>query len=179
MVESMMMITNVQVSSNLGCTLDVMELGNKCLNVIYDPARFSALRMEHRTCTSKCLVFKTGYVCCHGKSYKEARSNLRKYARIIQKKGYHIRLGTIRVVNVSFMHNLGGPIEFSSVRECFPQLEYEPEIFPSGASLKLGDIHVNIFKSGKVTAVGLKNETVPQCLKNLISSLERLVATRV
>lgn len=172
-----MKTTNVTVKSSLGCKPELMYLSETLCNVVYNPSRFSALRIEHRMCTSKCIVFTSGYICCHGPSYKEARSNLRKYARLIQKKGYDVKLDNIKLMTVSIMHDIGVPIDYNALKETFNALSYEPEIFPSGACLKLGRIHVNIFKSGKITAVGLKSEKIPRCLRRLISTLKYLPAT--
>ena len=169
-----MKTTNVTVKSHLGCELDLTHLSDVLNNVIYNPSRFSALRIEHRKCSSKCMVFRTGFVCCHGTNYREARSNLRKYARIIQKRGYPVKLDRIVLMTVSVVHDIGLPVDYATLKETISSLSYEPEIFPSGACVKLGRIHVNIFKSGKITAVGLKSEKIPKCLRNLISILKSL-----
>ena len=167
-----MKTTNVTVKTHLGCSVNLKHLCKSISNTVYNPSRFPALRIEHRSCTSKCIVFRTGYVFCHGSNYQHARSNVRKYTRMIQKRGYPVKLSKISIISVSVTHDIGLRMDYTTLKETFHTLSYEPEIFASGASLKLGRIHVNIFKNGKITAVGLKSEVVPRCLKNLISTLE-------
>ena len=65
-------------------------------NAEYNPKRFAAVIMRIREPRTTALIFSSGKMVCTGaKSEEDSRMAARKYARIVQKLGFPVRLPTI------------------------------------------------------------------------------------
>ena len=156
---TMVHITNVVYTANVGCHFDLRELANKLTNVVYNPRKMSVLVWQHRSILSKCLLFKTGNICSNGcNSVVKAKKVVRQYARILQKLGYAIKLNNMKVVTRSAAHTLDGKINYNEIVKDLGA-EYNPELFHA-ALLKKGKVNFTVFRSGKVVITGVKTNAI-------------------
>ena len=151
-----MYLTNVVCSAHLGCNLNLTELCYQLSNVRYDPARFSGLMWQHRTIGGNCLAFSSGIIQCQGKatSLREGVQRLRRYARILQKKGLEVELQRVKVLTASACHVLSAPLDFNALikERC---VTCEPELFPT-ANFQVDGITFSCFHTGKIIITGIK-----------------------
>ena len=149
-----MHLTNVVVQANLACSIDLRALIYRLSNARYDPRSFSGLIWQHRKIGGNCLLFSNGTINCNGKclSIQEARRRLRRYARVLQRMGYAVRLTQIRIVTASAVHQLSGRID---PRKLPMDFSYEPEIFPA-VMFRRNGVHYICHLSGKLMITGLK-----------------------
>jgi transcription initiation factor TFIID TATA-box-binding protein len=149
------------------------------LNTEYNPNKFAAVTMRIRKPRTTCLIFSSGYLNCTGaKTVDDARVALRRFARIIQKLGFPVRINAFQVQfiynefiktylkNVKFKNfrirnivsnfNHNWPLQLAKMAVHHgTQCSYEPEIFPA-LTYKLPDpkISFNIFGSGNFVMTG-------------------------
>jgi TATA-box binding protein (TBP) (component of TFIID and TFIIIB) len=114
-----MRITNVMVQGDLGCRIDFKELVLKRSNVSYQPQRFSGIVWQHRKIGGNYLVFASGKLNCAGKysTVREGIQRLRRYARLLQRSGYPVKLCGVRVITTSATHQLNGTINTRMFQE--------------------------------------------------------------
>ena len=150
--------TNFVVSTDLHCVFDLNKICANFLNVEYNPSKFSALIWRNKQIKGTCLLFSTGKMsCCGAKSYKEARTSVRQFARKLQLFGYNIELKKIEILTASGVYSLGRSVDYSIlVKEL--DFSYEPEIFHA-PSLKCGGVNFTIFKTGKIIITGIKSKS--------------------
>lgn len=149
-------ITNVVLTAELGCALDLKHVTNSAFFIRYNPKIFSGVIWSHRKLRATCLLFKNGKLVCTGaKSISGGRKSIRQYARILQKMGYAVNLQNIRVRTMSAVHTLQGRIKPEALVE-FLGAVYEPEIF-SAVRLRKEGIHYTCFHTGKVIITGIKS----------------------
>ena len=82
---------------------------------------------------------------------------LRRYARIVQRLGYVVRLSEVRLVTASAVHKLSGRINVKSLSR-IPDFQYNPELFPA-AMLRRQGIHFTCHLGGSVLITGIKHST--------------------
>lgn len=76
----------------MGCVIDLKDIALKARNTEYKPTRFSAVVMRIREPLTTALIFKSGKMVVTGaRTEHESQLAARKFARIIQKLGYHVR----------------------------------------------------------------------------------------
>nr|XP_022316631.1 TATA-box-binding protein 2-like [Crassostrea virginica] len=149
-----MQLTNVVVQARLNCDLDLRALANAMVNVRYDPTRFSGLIWQHRNIGGNCLLFANGKVNCNGKcdTIQQGVRRLRRYSRLLQRKGCHVTLSNVRVLTVSASHRLDGRVTLERNPYDF---RYEPELFPAVMFTRKG-IHFTLHLSGALLITGIK-----------------------
>lgn len=149
-------ITNVVLTAELGCNLDLKQVTNSANFIRYNPKLFSGVIWSHRKIQATCLLFRNGKMVCTGaKSISIGRKSVRQYGRMIQKLGYDVSLKKIRVQTISAVHTLQASIKPESLVEYLGAV-YEPEIF-SAARLRKEGIHYSCFHTGKVIITGIKS----------------------
>jgi transcription initiation factor TFIID TATA-box-binding protein len=76
---------------SLGCKLDLKKIALHARNAEYNPKRFAAVIMRIREPRTTALIVGSGKMVCTGaKSEEDSRLAARKYARIVQKLGFHV-----------------------------------------------------------------------------------------
>ena len=103
------------------------------------------------------LVFHTGYISVNGNSsVEDARTNLRKYTRLLQKYGYKVKLSCINMQSISAVGQLCNNVkpDLGHVANILHGT-YEPEIF-TAACLKYMNMSFLLFASGKIVITGLR-----------------------
>ena len=149
-----MQLTNVVVQAHLNCNLNLRELVGVLTNVRYDPVKFSGLIWQHRRIGGNCLLFANGKINCNGKcsSIQEGIRRLRRYARLLQRKGCPVRLSNVRVLTVSASHRFDDRVTL----DCIPfDFKYDPELFPA-IMFKRQGIHFTLHFSGTLLITGIK-----------------------
>lgn len=152
-----MRITNIVCTANLNCALDLAAITRKATYIVYKPKKFNGLIWRHRKIPCTCLVFASGKIVCPGiKNISDIKSNIRKYARLIQKLGYTINLQHIKLVTSSAVHDLKRPVDYCKIVK-YMNGKLEPEIFHA-VTIKRGKVHFIVYKSGKIIITGIKRE---------------------
>lgn len=86
-------LQNIVSTVNLCCKLDLKKIALHARNAEYNPKRFAAVIMRIREPRTTALIFSSGKMVCTGaKSEDDSRLAARKYARIIQKLGFQVRI---------------------------------------------------------------------------------------
>ncbi len=123
------------------------------------------------------LIFASGYMSVNGSSsVHEAKTNVRKFARLIQRNGYDVRLNKISVQSVSAACQLRRHKKFNLLKDALHlKGQYEPELF-SAMCVRQKGICCLIFNNGKVVITGIKEKdlhsgTVTEVLRNITSTL--------
>ena len=149
-----MQITNVVVQAHLNVPLDLQRLVYSLRDAKYNPKSFSAIVWHHKRVGGSCLLFNNGHMICHGsRSFGEARRRVRRFARLIQKLGYPVKLAPIKLLTVSAVADLGRSLDLTAVARLMGG-SFEPELF-NGAVFYRGRQHFSCFTSGKVIITGI------------------------
>ena len=103
------------------------------------------------------MLSRSGKLMCNGgaKSVPEAKKRMRRYARLIQRLDYPVKLSNLRVVTMSAVHTTSHPLNLERVAKEINAL-YEPELFPA-VMFKRYKIHFTCFSTGKVIVTGVKS----------------------
>jgi TATA-box binding protein (TBP) (component of TFIID and TFIIIB) len=148
-------ITNVVLSANLSCILNLNDIARYTSNVTYNRKKYSGLIWHHRHIKSKCFLFHTGRMMCMGNAgINNAKKDLRMYARLLSKMGYKVTLNIINVVTKSAVATLGGKLNVKDASITLNGL-YEPELFMA-LMFRRKSVHFTCFASGKVIMTGVK-----------------------
>lgn len=136
-----MRLTNVVYQGEMNCVLNLNFLTQQLINVRYSPRSFPGVIYQNRKIGGNCLIFSNGKINCNGpcESFSQGLKRLRKYARVIQKLGYDVRLQNVRLVTASACHKLSGKVNASSLSKSL-NFSYDPELFPA-VMLRRDGIH--------------------------------------
>lgn len=128
-----MKITNVVISCYLGCSINLKHLCKCLCNIKYQPWKMNCLVYNHHSIRKTALLYPSGRIHVTGcESVAHAKKCLRQYARIIQRKGYNVKMCDIKITTISLTHKISN-MKFEKIIEMF-KCTYEPEIF-SGARM--------------------------------------------
>ena len=84
---------NIVSTVNLGCQLDLKRIALQARNAEYNPKRFAAVIMRIRSPRTTALIFSSGKMVCTGaKSEEDSIQAARRYARVIQKLGFPVKV---------------------------------------------------------------------------------------
>jgi transcription initiation factor TFIID TATA-box-binding protein len=146
------MYTNIVRMSDLGCPIDLKCLTLTQHNIRYNPRTFNAVIWQHPVIGGRCMVFAIGKMCVNG----NAKTRVRKYARLIQKRGWPVMLKAIKIVTMSASYRTDETLSMDVlVRDM--QATYEPELF-AAAMFKSGGINFTCFRNGKILVTGICDE---------------------
>lgn len=151
-----MRLTNVVYQGEMNCVLNLNFLTQQLINVRYNPMSFPGVIYQNRKIGENCLIFSIGKINCNGpcESFSQGLKRLRKYARVIQKLGYDVRLQNVRLVTASACHKLSGKVNASSLSKSL-NFSYDPELFPA-VMLRRDGIHFTCHLRGTVLITGIK-----------------------
>jgi len=154
-------IQNVVATVSVGCQLDLLRISKEARNTEFKPSRFSAcvMRLREPRCTA--LIFSTGKIVCTGsRSVADAVKATRRYARIIQKLGYAVKMEGFKVQNMVGTCDLHFPIRLEGlVQEHHKFGSYEPELFHGLVyRMIMPRVVILIFSTGKLVFTGAKSE---------------------
>jgi transcription initiation factor TFIID TATA-box-binding protein len=104
------------------------------------------------------MVFGNGKKSLSGnaKTPSEARRRVRRYARLVQRKGWPVTLKQIKIVTMSAYYRTEDHLSVDAlVRDM--EATYDPELFPA-AMFKRRGIHFTCFRNGKILVTGIRDE---------------------
>ena len=119
-------------------------------DVVYKKVPFDVLVWHHKKIRCTSLLYRTGKMICHGN-----KSQLRKYARILQKLGYPIHLHKVQIITQSAMYQLKNVVNYSELSKLSGAV-YEPEIYHA-VGIRRNGVYFIVYKTGKVVITGIKN----------------------
>jgi TATA-box binding protein (TBP) (component of TFIID and TFIIIB) len=106
---------------------------------------------EHKNIPGKALIYASGKLLVVGVLSEEgARKSLRNYARILQRKGYPVKLNKIHIVTMSAVHKLTNKPDLRKIPY------YEPELANTAQIRKYGMTFL-IHHTGTVMITGIKD----------------------
>merc|ERR1712137_566035 len=154
-------LQNIVSTVSLGCKLDLKKIALHARNAEFNPKRFAAVIMRIREPRTTALIFSSGKMVCTGaKSEEDSRLAARKYARIVQKLGFHsAKFLDFKIQNMVGSRDVKFPIRLEGLVLTHSQFSsYEPELFP-GLIYRMVKprIVLLIFVSGKVVLTGAKH----------------------
>ena len=150
---------NMVSTANLSCKLDLERLASTAGNVVYKPSKFKGLIMRIRSPNATALIFTTGKMVCLGtKSESESYLAIRKFARIVQKLGFAVKLKDFYVQNIVASCDLNFTLELEKLSMNKSYLfNFDPELFPGlVCKMKKPKVVLLIFRSGKIIITGAK-----------------------
>ena len=168
-------ISNIVCTFATGCKINLKDIAQRARNVEYNPKRFPAcvmrIRSSHlgginesdrlKTPGSTALIFATGKLVVTGtKSLYDANIACRKFARVLQKLGYNVKITNIKVQNIVATFDYRKAIRLELLQVAHPNFcTYEPELFPGLTWRIVGESNVVLlmFKSGKVVITGSRD----------------------
>ena len=142
-------VTHKVYMTDLKCALDLKYIALKTRDVVVSTRAFHVLRWRHKKIGGTCMIYSSGKVIHHGE-----KNQLRKYARLLQKMGYAVRLTHIKLLTRSATYTLP-PVNYKKLVQTM-NASYEPEIYHA-CILKKDGMCFTIYKSGKVVITGIKN----------------------
>lgn len=153
-------LQNIVATVNLETRLELKTIALHARNAEYNPKRFAAVIMRIRDPKTTALIFASGKMVVTGaKSEEQSRFAARKYARIIQKLGFHsAKFTEFKIQNIVGSCDVKFPIRLEGLANAHSTFaNYEPELFP-GLIYRMVDpkIVLLIFVSGKVVLTGAK-----------------------
>jgi TATA-box binding protein (TBP) (component of TFIID and TFIIIB) len=162
-------ISNVVTTFNVKSHLDLRYLARHGINVEHKREN-AMLIMKLRKPNATASIWSSGKIVCTGTtSETHAKIASRRFARIIQKLGYHnVTFSSYRVVNVLGSCSLPFPVKIIQFSEKYKKIaQYEPELHP-GVTFKFKELKatLKIFSTGSITvtapSVGNVNQAIEQ-----------------
>ena len=156
-------IHNVVAGVNLNCLIDLKVVALYARNADYKPKRFQAVVLRRRDPRCTALVFHSGKMQLLGtKSVADAKLAARKFARMIQKLGFNVRLDGFNVQNIVANADFRVGVRLEGFNEKhYPFANWHPELFPGCIyKIRQPDLHLTalVFHLGKVVILGAKRE---------------------
>ena len=166
-------ITSVVVKADLGVSVDLYALANILRNVKYDPTKFPGLVWHHSSISGSCCLFKSGRIVCHGnRCLKAGKSNIRKYARIIEKIGYPVRIENILIQTIAAKHRIKGGVPLEQIEKWMGGTYKGGAKHPTVTFRRQG-IHFTIHRSGKALCSGLSSlEAISKLVKPTLLEIQ-------
>lgn len=169
-------LQNIVSTVNLDCRLDLKQIALHARNAEYNPKRFAAVIMRIRDPRTTALIFSSGKMVCTGaKSENESKLAARKYARVIQKLGFHAKFKDFKIQNIVGSCDVLFPIRLEGLVLAHGSFSsYEPELFP-GLIYRMYNpkIVLLIFVSGKVVLTGAKvRDEIYEAFENIYPILK-------
>ena len=165
------MITNVVACADLSCNIDLRALANTCANCIYDPKKFSSVMWKSRTVGGLCMVFSNGKIMVNGKvtCVKDCKRRLRRYARLIQRLGWQVRLKKIKVCTISAHFKMDDTPNLPNIARRYDG-RYDPDRFPA-LHFSHDGISYTVFHTGTILMTGIKKECQLQsrCIPTILN----------
>ncbi|EOX92456.1 hypothetical protein QUC31_003650 [Theobroma cacao] len=155
------MLQNVVSTVNLNCTLNLKAIALHARNAEYNPRRFAAVVMRIKEPKTTALIFSSGKIVCTGaKTVQQSQLAARKYARIVEKLGFHVNFKHFKIQNLVASCNVLVPISLIRLAcHHYEHATYEPELFPGLIyRMRRPKITMLIFPSGKLIITGAKEK---------------------
>ncbi|XP_016533570.1 TATA-box-binding protein-like [Poecilia formosa] len=148
-------INNVLSTAKLGCKLDLDFIVRNTWNCEYNPKTFPAITIRIRKPRSTARLFRNGTLVCAGAtSTDESHRAARKFARIVQKLNFPVRLLNFQIKNIVSCGKFF-PVHLADVRQAYSKkCSYHPELFPSLFFRGLPGVTATVSPSGSIILNG-------------------------
>ena len=103
-------LTHRVIYSNLGCRLNLVNIAETSFDIEYHSLLFERLLWRHRKIEYTCMIYSTGKIICH-----RGKEQLRKYATLVERKGYPVRMLKIKMITMSAVYTLCGKVEYEKI----------------------------------------------------------------
>lgn len=154
-------ITNVVITANFGCTLDLLQLTKNLWNIEYDPKRKNSALLRLRKPFCVAMLYSSGKVVLTGASSEiSADEAIRKVYRMVKSalKLNDCELSAIKVVNLVGKAALNFSVDLETCYSLMPgESVFDPLKFP-GLRVKVKSLNMTIYANGKVSFSGGKSE---------------------
>lgn len=163
-------VQNAVATFNIGRRLDLQHIARQARNAEYNHKRFAACIVRIRDPKSTALMFASGKIVVTGaRNEDDSKLACRKFARMIQKLGYEVKLEDWRIQNLvsSVDSKLLIRLEGISAKH-YNHCQYEPELFTglvyrlivprATEAAKPSQVCLLIFAKGKVVLTGAKSK---------------------
>lgn len=146
------------MTANLNIHLDLRYISSVLNNIVFNPSRFSAAVFKSHRFRSTCLIFRTGRLVCVGaKSIDESRRNVRRFARILQKKcNCSPRVTDLKVQSITCVYRSGARLNLTEIARQ-NDWNYDVEIFPMIQLRTCSNLHIAISHKGCYIITGVTN----------------------
>ena len=159
-------VTNMVLQTSLNVNLPLRRLANQLVNVKYNPSRWPGLIWKHHKIVGTVMLFPNGTLLSHGaKTFAQARTSIRQFARLLQRKGYRVTLSPIKTLTITCLVDLKQPVDLQSLSQDYPNAVWEPELF-NACMVKAHGIHFSVFSTGRIVIAGLKSLSLINTLVN-------------
>ncbi|MCO5599379.1 hypothetical protein L7F22_053481 [Adiantum nelumboides] len=163
-------IQSVVCTAQLGCAIDLEHVSSHALNASYDPKRHPAVFMWIRSPKSTAMIYRTGKLACRGtKNDADAKMAARKFARIMQRLGYRVRLSKIKIFCKLASCDVKFPINLSELQAQHKQCirSYNPAKLglPGVIMYSMRDLkhtELILFSSGKIFLIALTSQIIEE-----------------
>ena len=161
MSEDRLKITNITLTAELKCNLNLRHIALNTYNCELRNNKFHNLIIRSRIPSSTCLLYSTGKLIMTGiKSFINGKQAIRKIARIIQMLGYNVKLRSIKVRNIAGCFDFCKPINLAQVSQFIgKEASYEPEIF-HGLIIRYNKVSLTVYHNGKMLITGATSEEI-------------------
>jgi len=163
-------ISNIVTNFNLKSHLNLRYLALNGSNIKYRREN-GMLTMKLRKPNATATIWSSGKIACTGsKSETNAKTASRRFARIIQKLGYHnAKFSSYKIVNVLGSCSLPFPIKIIQFSEKYKTIaQYEPELHPA-VTFKIKELKatLKIFSTGSITVTAPSVGNVYQAIEQI------------
>uniref|UniRef100_A0A3B3XEU0 Uncharacterized protein n=1 Tax=Poecilia mexicana TaxID=48701 RepID=A0A3B3XEU0_9TELE len=160
---SIFLCSNVLSTAKLGCKLDLDFIVRNTWNCEYNPKTFPAITIRIRKPRSTARLFRNGTLVCAGAtSTDESHRAARKFARIVQKLNFPVRLLNFQIKNIVSCGKFF-PVHLADVRQAYSKkCSYHPELFPSLFFRGLPGVTATVSPNGSIILNGKFHPTVYQ-----------------
>lgn len=172
-------ITNIVCGVNLNCMIDLNTVSLHARNTFYNPKRFPAVVLRIREPKATALVFAKGKMQILGsRSVDDAKLAARRFARMIKKLGFNVRLDGFNVQNIVANADCKMPVRLEGLALTHRHFaRFEPEIFPGLVyRIEVPKITVLVFAMGKLVFLGARREQdIDEALRLLYPVLKQFL----
>ena len=146
-------INNVVCSYSTRCRLVLRKIATEGMHVEFKKEN-NMVNMRLRTPLTTASIWASGKITCTGATTEsDAYRAARRYARLLQRMKFKVRLFNYRVVNVLATCAMPFSVDIYRVAEKYQkECSYEPELHP-GATFRIKELHatLKLFSTGSVT----------------------------
>ncbi|XP_019766045.1 TATA-box-binding protein 2 isoform X2 [Dendroctonus ponderosae] len=115
-------LQNCVATVDMHTTLNLQLINAKTRNTEFNPQRFHGLIMRIREPKTTALIFRSGKIVCTGaRNEFDALIASKKFARVIQKLGFHIKFANFKVQNLVATCDLKFPIKLENLNHMHGQ----------------------------------------------------------
>lgn len=165
-------VNNVACTVNLGCQVNLQKLAEDAYNVELRNGKVT-IRLRKPKVTG--YVWSKGTLMCVGaRSEAEARVGTRRIARIVQKKGFEVKLREMSIVNVMACCTFPFRIRIHNFASHYRETSYEPEL-SSAAVYQIPELkaRLQLYATGNIIILAPNVENVNKAAKHIQPMAEK------